>query len=557
MHEAAYRTRSGHVVATRVSTFTARSFARLAVANTVVAVSFAMMLMMLAWPAGAAAQPNVDLGADYVNRANMLYRDVPSSRAGHNELLMGLMDLARPPAPADTPDKAALLTMELSSWPAVESWADRPGSRRALDALERFTGARQHEEVPVFAQPYGVEGVPRELIDAGLYTELGSPPLLASADHGYLERMGWLRSLVHVEATRLMGEGEADEALDLLISLLVFGRQMADRQFFAESVWGMETMVDAVRRARDVVYVDFHTTREVRIEAIEEMIGVLAPDAGVLALDRLRLPGANKVAARQLVAEMYEPGDGTDTGFGITVARLESSARPLRRFGAVGSAQDLADDQLEWEGIVSEIDAVFGDWEKRWTLGAFDPLLKQPSAYASFDRGPRQAVFLAAGSRLRGRVVSGDDLFELRRVFEAARVGTRMSLAVVGRTRVVGQHPPTLRFVRPAFVDRLDSDPYNENRERGAQPEPMYFAPVDGDPIAARPERMRVRARGESFTWSVLDSHFILYSVGNDGDDDLADDVGESPADGGDDVLFWPPAISLLRSHLEASGSLR
>jgi len=507
--------------------------------------------------ARAASQPAVDPDTDYVRETNLLYRDVPASRAGHNELLRGLVGLTRPPASADTPDKAALLSLESDAWPAVELWTDRAGSREALRALRRFTEERRYEEALIFAQPYGAEGVPRELVEAGLYSELGSPPLLAAVDHEYLDKLDWLRSLVHAEVARLMAGGEPDRALDLLISLLVLGRQMADRQFFAESVWGLETMVDAVRRGRDVVYVDFNSTRELSIGAIEELIGVLERDAGIIAMDRLRFPAGNKIAARQLVARMYQPGGGPDTGFGLTAARLRSSGRPLRRFGAVGSVQRRADDQLGWDAIISEIDAVFGDWEKRWTLEAFDPLLKEPSAYAAFDREPRQAVFLAADSRLRGRTVSGDDLFELRRVFEADRVGTRMSLAVAARTRVVGQHPPTLRFVRPRFVDSIDADPYNEDRARGAEPEPNYFPPADGDPLPARPETMTVRVRGESFEWPVGDGAFLIYSVGADGDDDLAGDVGEEPADGGDDVLFWPPPLSLLRIHLEESGPLR
>lgn len=501
--------------------------------------------------------PSVDPATDYVREANLLYRDVPASRAGHNELLRGLLDLKRPPASADTPDKAALLSIDAASWPAVELWAQDPGSRRALSALAAFTEGRQYEEVKIFAQPYGPEGVPAELLEEGLYTELGSPPILAAAQHGYLTRLDWLRSLVHAEVARLVADGEIDAAYDELIRLVVLGRQIADRHFFAEAVWGLETMIDALRRARDVGYVDFNSARELSIGAIDEMIGVLESDAGVIVAERLTFPAANKIASRQLVAEMYEPGDGPDTGFGLTAARLQSSGRPLRRFGAVGSAQERADDQLGWDEIIGEIKAVFGDWEKRWTLGAFDPLLQQPSAYATFERGPRAAVFLAARSRLHGRAVSGDDLFELRRVFEAERVGTRIALAVVGRTRVVGQHPPTLPGVRPRFVRQIDPDPYNPNRDRGARPEPRYFPPDEGDALPARPERMTVRARGETLEIDVRPEDFILYSVGTDGDDDLAEDVGESPRDGGDDLLFWPPAISLLRAVLEESGPLR
>lgn len=59
----------------------------------------------------------------------------------------------------------------------------------------------------------------------------------------------------------------------------------------------------------------------------------------------------------------------------------------------------------------------------------------------------------------------------------------------------------------------------------------------------------RARAGDIQFTKSVDDSQFLLYSVGPDRADDRARVVGR----GGRDLLYWPPLISLLREHLEAT----
>ena len=51
---------------------------------------------------------------------------------------------------------------------------------------------------------------------------------------------------------------------------------------------------------------------------------------------------------------------------------------------------------------------------------------------------------------------------------------------------------------------------------------------------------------GGSFNVSLTDKDFVLYSVGPDGSDGLARSVGT----GGDDLLIWPPIITLRRQHM-------
>ncbi len=53
-------------------------------------------------------------------------------------------------------------------------------------------------------------------------------------------------------------------------------------------------------------------------------------------------------------------------------------------------------------------------------------------------------------------------------------------------------------------------------------------------------------ASGESFRKSLDDSQFLLYSLGPNRRDDRARVVG----DGGQDFLYWPPLVSMMREHL-------
>ncbi|MEM0982567.1 MAG: hypothetical protein AAGI17_01310 [Planctomycetota bacterium] len=506
---------------------------------------------------GALAQPAVSQ-TDYVARANGLYRDVPAARAGHNELLMGLVDLAPPPSAVRTPEQAALLPHGSAAWAAAEAWATGAGQKQALRALRAFSVDPDHQRMRVFAQPYGTAGIPSELIAAGLYTSLGNPELLAAADFQYLEKFSWLRSLVHVESTRLTQAGKAAEALDLLVAQLAFGRQMMDREFFAECVFGIETVIETFRRMRDVMYLDHKGPGALDANAIKLRVGLLGADDGVVELERFTFPSGNRVAAEQLVAEMYDPGGRPNDDFGRVLMRLSSGSRPLKRFGLAERARSAAEEQLGYTEILGEIDALFKDWTKRWTLNIDDRLNAGRSAFEEFDRDERQAVFLAAESRLGDRIVSGDELYDLRQVIDAERAGTRMAMGVVAFRSQYSSLPQTLRTVRPAFVTTLDGDTFHRN-SRGRQ-EIKFFVPVrdpNGQPIGEerQPYDVEVTAGGEDFEVTFDESTFLLYSVGRNGRDDFAKEVTGDPEDRADDYLYWPPVMSLLREHLEQSGA--
>jgi len=67
-----------------------------------------------------------------------------------------------------------------------------------------------------------------------------------------------------------------------------------------------------------------------------------------------------------------------------------------------------------------------------------------------------------------------------------------------------------------------------------------------GAPLADRFARINDNARATTFTVSLDESYFVLYSVGEDAVADFARESGV----GGADILYWPPVLSLAREQL-------
>jgi hypothetical protein len=75
---------------------------------------------------------------------------------------------------------------------------------------------------------------------------------------------------------------------------------------------------------------------------------------------------------------------------------------------------------------------------------------------------------------------SGGVLFQLREVMEVERVGTRLSMAVVGRYYETDLFPPQVSSVRAQWLGgKLGADAYNaSNRDVGRLPPMEFFVPV-------------------------------------------------------------------------------
>ncbi len=493
---------------------------------------------------------------DYIGDLNRSYTQVPAAQRSDEVLLPALIGLEEPPESVDSLREAQLLIAGMAGWDDAAAWASAEPQQEAVAALRRAvrssggeTGVRGGMS---FVQPYGVSGVSPDLVRAGLYTELGDPPLLAAADHQYLDHLDTLQILVNVEASRLLAEGDAVGAGNLLVDLAYLGRQLGDRALSREADYGLRMAIGAIRRFRDVLYLDAQDGLSLEPRDLLDLIAALDPQVGALDLPRLRFPRGEKSAALQLVETVYQPRGGIDERvFASTMSRLGSVNRPLRLFSEAAKWERLGGLQADWFDARDEAERIYGDWESRWSLNAFDPLMVRPFAYDMSD----PTRFAAVRASLRDL----SEIFTLRRVLRLEAAGAQAALGVLGYRSYFGVYPPRLSSVRPQWLKNLEEDPFNpapEMRRNAGRPKLQFFVPVRDAyqrDRRATPSRHLIEffpERGENFAREFGDEAFVLYSVGGNGRREFAEQVSEDPEAEVGDYILWPPLLSIEREHL-------
>ncbi|VAX39029.1 hypothetical protein MNBD_PLANCTO03-1373 [hydrothermal vent metagenome] len=502
---------------------------------------------------------------EFIDRLNAGFADVRDSRRSDTVILAALVELMPPPAGVETPRSAALQPASGSAWAAAEAWATGPTQVAVLEALDRITQEDDIRRAMVFAQPYGLSelGSSSEQIaflQAGLYTDLGDPPLLSAARHLYLDRFEQASCLVHVEATRRLASGDPVGALDVLADWVYFGRQIANRKFHAEKAWAFETMILAVERLRDVVYVDFQAGHSLTGEELIRVIERLADKRGPMSIDRIKMPEGDFLGAEQLIAGVMVPrGNVRPELFAPTMARLASTRRPLRLFGEAARWKQIANTHADWFVTNKTLISLRDDYAFRWTRSRFDRLLAQPFVVERFvgNEMVRDAVAVVTRS-----VPDMRDLFTLRLLLRVELIGTRDALGLVGFYVENNAYPLDLSAIRPRFVPELEIDPFNPSVTDERKPPLEFFVPI-------RDTKDRFSARGTvppheisvivpdapNVVIRLRDDQFVLFSTGADGAADWADEVQNTPdAPSGRDYLLWPPVLSIVRETLTQAG---
>lgn len=432
------------------------------------------------------AQPSGD-DASFVRKVNDIYkgrdRAVPDARRADLRLFPAAMAMAAPPASAATPLLASLLSPGASGWPEAEGWAKAEAQRAVLDAVREIGDASKRF---AFLHGYGREAAPREWVEAGLYVDLGEPPILAAAQFRYFGALERIGALVNIEATRLVREGKGKESAELLVRWIFFGRALADREFFAEKRMADVIMRSGLERLRDLVYTDPEAFTDTDIR---DVIGMIQPRQ--VMLERLHFPRADRIAAEQALARAYTPGGGpSPERFGPTFARIASSDRPLMMFGESARWQSAATGLAGTYDTSDELDAVYDDWLYRWDLAYFDDIIVQrPSDYDVMDKAKFAVI-----DRLVG---PAREMFPMRQRLDTDFAGTRMALGVAAFARRFNLFPDGLAAIRPGYVQRIETDPYTRE---GA--DFHYFVPMRGQRVGPRetptPHTIRVALPGAS-----------------------------------------------------------
>ncbi|MAY74539.1 MAG: hypothetical protein CMJ31_07520 [Phycisphaerae bacterium] len=521
-------------------------------------VAFATLAAFVLTPSAAAQ-------GTHVAQANDLYKDITPARYSHPIILPALAEIEDAPAAVADVTTARLIAPGDPLWDEVERWRTSAPQRAVLEALRKVTEQSSFDSAMAFAQPYGSAGIPVELLRAGMYTELGDPPLLAAADHRYLDEMETMRNLVHVEATKLTTDGNVDDAAELLLRLAVFGRQMVEREFMVESYWGYRTLLDAISRVRDVLFMDFESGRNANPARLRAIIDWLDRE-GILGLDRLSFPRADRIGSQQLIDLVYrERGGVREAPFIEAMSRLGSGTRPLRRFAQSDRWRNAAGSQADWFDIGDALARVYDGWSERWKLAPGSPVLALPFPYWDYTDEAKYAVISKPllPSRPEGGPLAGEIFFDFRKALDVERVGTKQAIGVLGRLYERGRYPPELASIRPRWIEVIEPDEYSEiPLGAHAKPAMTFFVPVRDDYIAnrrdeAQPHFMQVfPGDGSNFGVELYDDSFVLYSVGPNHYDDNARRVHQDIESEIGDYLIWPPVQGLYRKHLRDTGQL-
>lgn len=583
---------------------------------------------------------------------NAIVGTYPADERAEDVILPAIAEMDAPPVALRDQFAAAMVGPGQPGWSDASAWALAAPQRAVIEAMKSVS---EPDSRYVFSLPYGDEASER-FREEDLHVELGPENLLVGANFLYLDGLTDIGRLVHVEATRLGGNGQIEEAIDLLLHWSRFCRMIADREFADEKLWALRSLNLGLERIRDVMFA--HPESRADPDVYRDAIADLGDRE--IEVDRIRLPRAEKWAALQLIGRvMEERGGPAPETFGPTMARLATGDRPLQLFGQAARWQRMAENHADWFGTLDELAALLKDRELRWGLSPHDPVLQTKSEYDRLDAA-RHALLLEA--------VTDPHLLRQERLFLRTELeGTRVALGINGYRSRYGAWPPTLFAIRGAasgFIREFAPDPYLSDIERssliGVKLDPLeYFVPirdthrsaredprphqitVNVDPAIASmlpggamdageqppadadsqdvefspedveammreaqqaiermtPDRRReleqrmqaairsgadqeeilqifessdefgevleaVRAAagdqgggdgsqgagfaGNSFTVSLTDETFVLYSVGPDGEDDRAASVGP----GGEDYLLYPPLMGLLREQM-------
>ncbi|MEQ8843573.1 MAG: hypothetical protein RIB58_01865 [Phycisphaerales bacterium] len=523
------------------------------------AVVLAVLVLMLTAPTA--------FGQDFIVQVNEKSGQIPQDQRADLVLFPALIDLEEPPAAVSMleggrPTAAMLIGPGLRGWQSAAQWAAAEPQQRALAALDEITQEAAYLRAMVLAQPYGITGVPVEFVRAGLYTELGDPPTLTTAEFRYMEKLTDLAILAHVEAARRLEQGDAAGGLDVLVDLMHLGRMMADRSFFEEVSWGYRVMIDSAIRVRDIAYMDYVAEdTQLDYDALKTIIDRLdLSRRGFLLIDRLRVPNGDYLGARQILSRIFNDRGRPTDRFAASMSALTTTDRPLRRFSDAGlwnQLQVVHGDGLE---TLESLNGVFNDWTQLWTQDDFAPGHQLAREYDRLNPVTEGVV--------RATMPNMSGLFNERRIVRTEVAGTRAALGVLAYRARLRTLPVNLTSLRPQIIPDREVDPFGPVRDARGRPlvsEFQYLVPRRDLPVDPRlgPQPLPIDVimlNQQNFGIGVglEEDEFVVWSAGPDLDDDTARRVRENTrAQFDGDYLIWPPVISLYREFLESQGQLR
>ncbi|MFG0252389.1 MAG: hypothetical protein ACF8NJ_05890 [Phycisphaerales bacterium JB038] len=435
------------------------------------------------------------------------------------------------------------------TWSRIERWVRSAGHDEVFELiLQAGESKLDEDEVPrvgrIFGLPYGDAGLEEEYLIADFIASDDAVVQLGGEAFAYMAALEDLRQLVFAEAYRRAESGELYEACELLVAWVRVGRQIADRRFFGEKVYGIGTMIESTRIMRNILY---RHRGDMTVDEHRDIVDSL----GALLLERIRFPEADYWALLSIIGDTFvRRGGPKDEVFIETFARMQSLSAPLTRFQVRQHWQQVEGQHAGYFETVDELKKVWGDWEFRWNIeDPYDAAVQgstyfdrlSPSARRSFE-----TIVVTMGPL--------DMLEEIRQDLQVAIGGTRVSLGVLGYEVKHRDLPANIDGIAPIHIPTIPTDPFDD-REQRTKRRLQYFVPVrDYPPVAPRevprPYAVQLHSRisGAAPVIEFNDAgrydEFLVYSKGKDLRNDF---LHEDDADTGD-IMIWPPLEELLRS---------
>ncbi len=434
-------------------------------------------------------------------------------------------------------------------WSQIARWAGAPAHEHVYELImqageSKDDGDGEARVARLFGLPYGTSALPEEYIVADFTAS--DDPVVQLGDEGfrYLAALEDLRRLVYAEAYRRAESGDVLDASRLLVAWIRVGRQLADRQFFGEKVYGMGTMIETTKIMRNIHY---RHRGALSVDEYREIVD----DLGALLLDRVRFPDADKWALLLVIRDTFVRRGGPEPDkFVDTFARMQSLSAPLTRFQARQRWEQVIGQHAGYFDTVDELNRIWGDWEFRWNIeDPYDIAVAGDTYY--IRRSPRERSSYYILDLVMGPMQGLEDL---RRDVLIAIGGTRASLGVLGYYVKHRDYPANIDGISPIHIPTIPIDPHDDRKQRTKR-RLQYFVPVrDYPPVAPRevpqpyPVQLHAPISGASplvmFNDAGRYDEFLLYSKGKDlGNDFLHEDDAE-----GGDIMIWPPLEELLRS---------
>jgi hypothetical protein len=416
------------------------------------------------------------------------------------------LQLTPPPMPVGEAFNQTTIHSGMDQWQAVSDWCEsNPHMAEAI---------LKSRKCNILGMPYGLKDLDKKYQDAGLVAAVGAGESLKPLTFPYLQAIDVIATYATAEMVRLLDAGEIQAALDLAVANNWVLRQLCDRQFLDEKLWGMQMLIESLVNLRDVfwAYQD-----KISVEQFRELawydIPELRPDR-----NRLHIPEGDRVVSEALLDQVFDERSGADPEkFAAAFAAIQSADAPLTRFGAARRWRMIAMVHDSLEASKKRLKLIYDDWWRRWRVQSHDEILDVQTQFERTNPVRYAAVIYSMQDIA--------DAFTLRNQLVAAVNGTAMAAGLSAYKRQYGVYPDDKEKLYGQFVRKTfsDIDPYNPDYG------PMRYRLLTSSETVDTPHgRLRFEA-----------GDCLLYSIALNQTDERGREHTNDGSEG--DLVLWPP----------------